>query len=255
VSGAAAVLACLFAASATHSPAEPPTDPWTVKAAAEDRDVVPRLGKALREGRRRVERFFGKPFAKPFEVEIFPARARFDEYFKQRWRVPRTQPWMVASGVADKLTVLSPRVWKTEAAEHDPDDGEHFQLFIAHEMVHVYHGQRNPTGDFDGMDDLGWLVEGLAVYVSGQLDHSHRDAARKAVAEGKAPAGLAGVWGGKYRYGVCGSMVRYVDERWGRKVLWDLLADAKPEAVLRRLGVSEKEFLRAWAEDVRKRSP
>src|SRR6516165_2607432 len=81
---------------------------------------------------------------------------------------------MVASGVADRMVILSPRVWKTQAAEHDPADAEHLRDLIAHELVHVYHGQHNPRPDFDGMDDSGWFVEGLAVYVSGQLERSHR---------------------------------------------------------------------------------
>src|SRR5262249_4104940 len=155
-------------------------------------------------------------------VEVFPHREQFDAYFKKRWQVPRTERWMVASGVHDKLTVLSPRVWKAEAVEHDPKDETHFRELIAHELVHVYHGQLNPTGDFDGMDDLGWFVEGLAVYVSGQLENAHRDAASQALAKGQAPVSLAKAWGGRYRYGVCGSMVRFVDERWGRQMLSDL---------------------------------
>jgi hypothetical protein len=210
-----------------------------------------RLSQALGEGQERIERFFGRPFKRPFEVEIFASRARFDDYFRKRWQVPKTEAWMVASGVADKLTILSPRVWKTEAAEHDPQDDKHYRELVAHELVHVYHGQHNPTGDFDGMDDLGWFVEGLAVYVSGQLDNSHRDAARQAIAKGKAPTSLAKAWSGKHRYGVCGSLVRYVDKRWGREELRALMAETKPDAALRRLGISEKDFLRAWADDVR----
>jgi hypothetical protein len=148
--------------------------------------------------------------------------------------------------VADTLTVLTPRVWKTEAAEHDPADAAHFRELVAHELVHVYHGQNNPTRDFDGMDDLGWLVEGLAVYVSGQLDHAHRDAARQAIATGKAPSSLATAWSGKHRYGVCGSMVRYIDRHYDRQTLQDLLKEVNQAGVLGRLKVSEKEFLQAW---------
>jgi hypothetical protein len=69
------------------------------------------------------------------------------------------------------------------------------------------------------MDDLVWLVEGLAVYVYGQLDHARRDAARQTIAAGKAPTSLAKAWSGGFRYGVCGSMVRSIDQRYGRKTL------------------------------------
>jgi hypothetical protein len=232
-------------------PAKAPEHLWRINADIEDMAQARRLSKALSEGQERIERFFGRPFKRAFEVEIFPSRARFDDYFRKRWQVPKTEAWMVASGVADKLTILSPRVWKTEAAEHDPQDDKHYRELVAHELVHVYHGQHNPTGDFDGMDDLGWFVEGLAVYVSGQLDNSHRDAARQAIAEGKAPTSLAKAWSGKHRYGVCGSLVRYVDKRWGRDELRVLMAETKPDEALRRLGISEKDFLRAWTEDVR----
>ncbi len=228
-----------------------PEPPWHITAAQADREVVPALEASLRLGRKRVEEFFGRPFAKAFDVEVFAGRAAFDAYFRKRWQLPRTERWMVALGVADKMAVLTPRVWKTEAVEHDPADREHFREIVAHELVHVYHGQHNPTGDFDGMDDLGWFVEGLAVYVSGQLDHGHRDAARKAVASGKDPKRLAKAWSGPYRYGVSGSMVRFIDRRYGRAMVWKLLAETKPDAVLGRLGLSEAEFLRAWRKSVR----
>jgi Peptidase of plants and bacteria len=153
---------------------------------------------------------------------------------------------MVASGVADRMVILSPRVWKTQAAEHDPADAEHIRELIAHELVHVYHGQHNPRPDFDGMDDSGWFVEGLAVYVSGQLERSHRTAARDALKVGKAPTRLADAWSGRYRYGVSGSMVEFVDKRYGRDVVKRLLAVVSNEEALKLLNTTEGEFLEAW---------
>jgi hypothetical protein len=201
--------------SAPASPDIVPKPAWTITASGTDRDLIPILEADLQAGRQRIETFFGRPFEKAFNVEVFPGRAEFDALFRKRWQVPRTERWMVACGVADKLAILTPRVWKSQAVEHDPGDRTHMKELLAHELVHVYHGQHNPTGDFEGMDDLGWFVEGLAVYVSGQLDHGQRDAARKAIAEGKAPTRLASAWSGKYRYGVCGSMVRFIDLRYG----------------------------------------
>ena len=126
---------------------------------------------------------------------------------------------------------------------------------VAHELVHVYHGQHNPTGDFEGMDDLGWFVEGLAVYVSGQLEHGHKHAAQNAIAKGKAPTQLARAWSGPFRYGVSGSMVRFIDKRYGRDMLWKLLPETKPDKVLNHLGLSEKDFLAAWRNAVTKDEP
>jgi hypothetical protein len=228
---------------------------WTIKADVADSDTAAVLDACLRSAQKRIESFFGHPFEKPFSVEIFPGRSKLDLYCKDRWQLPKTERWMVAMGVADKLVILTPRVWKTQAIEHNPGDPTHFQELVAHELVHVYHGQHNPTGDFTGMDDLGWLVEGLAVYVSRQLEHGHKDAARKAISSGKAPAVLAKAWSGPYRYGVSGSMVRFVDRRYGRRVLWQLLGETKPEGVLHRLNLSEEQFLQAWRDSVAKSPP
>jgi len=186
---------------------------------ASDESLVPDLRKDIHQGRDRIERFFGHPFDKPYTVEVFPDRKAFDTFFQKRWGIAHTERWMVAAGVADRLVLLSPRAWAKEADEHDASDRQHVREIITHEMVHVYHGQHNPSRDFDGMDDLGWFVEGLATYVSGQLELGHADDARKAIAEGKAPIHLADAWSGRYRYGVCGSMVQYVDSRYGREML------------------------------------
>lgn len=212
----------------------------------QEREAAESLRPYLRQGQQRVERFFGRPFEKTFVVEVLPDRAAFDAYFRTRWKVPRTQAWMVASGVADRLVILSPRVWKTQAVEHDPADAVHIRDLIAHELVHVYHGQHNPRPDFDGMDDSGWFVEGLAVYVSGQLERSHRTAARAALKAGKAPTRFADAWSGRYRYGVCGSMVEFVDQRYGRDVITQLLAVVSNDEALKRLRTREREFLQAW---------
>lgn len=212
------------------------------------------LRESLQKGQQRIEQFFGKGFPKSFSVEVFPSRERFDKYFQGRWKLPKTQSWMVASGVGDALTILSRDVWKTQASEHNPRDDEHYRELIAHEMVHVYHGQLNPTGDFDGMDDLGWLVEGMAVYASGQLDRSHRQAAVEAIRLGKAPASLATAWSGKYRYGVCGSLVRYVDQTWGRDKLLQLLKVTRSEDAMQLLGTTEAALLEGWTKSVKKQS-
>jgi hypothetical protein len=214
--------------------------------ADQDQNVIPSLKQHIEQGQQKVERFFRQPFQKTCEFEVFADRAAFDEYFRKRWKIPKTEPWMVAAGVADRLVILSPRVWKTQAAEHDPADTEHVRDLIAHELVHVYHGQHNPRPDFDGMDDSGWFVEGLAVYVSGQLERSHRTAARDALKAGQAPARLADAWSRRYRYGVSGSLVEFVDQCYGREVILKLLAVVSNAEALKLLHTTEAEFLAAW---------
>ena len=229
----------------TSSPTAQVTD-GKVIAQKIDSAVVSDLKDPLMKGRKRVEKFFGRPFARAFDVEIFADRSAFDSYFQKRWKVPKTESWMVAAGVADRFMILSPRVWKTQAVEHNPADAARVRDLIAHELVHVYHGQRNPTADFDGMDDLGWFVEGLAVYVSGQLSREHHGAAAEAIRAGREPHRLVDAWTGRYRYGVSGSMVEFIDQSWGRETIWRLLAVTKPDVALKLLGMTETQFLADW---------
>jgi hypothetical protein len=91
----------------------------------------------IRRGQQQVERFFSQPLKRAFEVEVLPDRAAFDHYFHKRWKVAKTEAWMVASGVADRMVILSPRMRKAQAAEHDPADVEHLRELITHEWVHV----------------------------------------------------------------------------------------------------------------------
>jgi hypothetical protein len=213
---------------------------------AEDVETGRALRPTLLGGVRRIERFLGAPFPKPFIVEILPSRAAFDERLNRELGGEAPQRWMVAMGLSGGVVLLSPRLWKTDADEHDGSDRDHVRDILLHELVHVHHAQRNPSRDFEGMDDLGWFVEGLAVYASGQLTGSHRTAAAKAIAEGKAPVSLAAAWSGKFRYGVCGSMVEYIDKRFGRKALIGLLGATRPVTALNQLRVTEAGFLSDW---------
>ncbi len=238
-------------------PAEPPGDsppkkpPWTIKGLDSKSADFSIVMEALNRGRLRIEKFFGRPFPKPFIVEVFPSRADFDQYMQQRWKIPKTSSWMVASGVADTLTLLDRSVWKTQASEHDPSSDDHLRELIAHELVHVYHGQHNPIPDFEGMDELGWWVEGLAVYVSGQLEGSHRQAAREAIRAGQAPKTLAKAWSGRYRYGVSGSIARYIDQRYGREKTRELLKVVNQQQALEALHTTEAALLEDWVNHVK----
>jgi len=84
------------------------------------------------------------------------------------------------------------------------------------------------------------------VLASGQLDAEHKNAARDAIAAGRAPTKLAEAWSGRWRYGVSGSLVAYVDRTWGRRVVVAMLADTTQARLLSRLGVDEKTLLDRW---------
>ena len=217
-----------------------------------DEPLRPALERVISDGIKLNESFFGKPYPKTVVANVYPSRAALDKIFHDRWGVEKTEPWMVAAGVAEGIFLLSPRVWKTEALEHNPDDEGHVRRILAHELTHVYHGQLSPSHDFDGMDDLGWLAEGLATYVSGQLDEEHKGEDGEALAKGKAPASLATAWSGRYRYAVSGSLVRYVDQRYGRQKLIELLSFTKQDEVLRALRTTEPQLLQDWEASVRR---
>jgi hypothetical protein len=197
------------------------------------------------DGRRRIEAFFGEPFAAPVSVLVAADRAAFDRALPAAWGIAPSQCWMVGVGVADSLYLLSPSAWSHDACDHSGDAAE-VQGVITHELTHAFHGQHNQTRDFTGMDDAGWFVEGLAVVVSGQLDAGHPDDARAAIAANAAPTSLASAWSGRYRYGVCGSMVRYIDVTYGRRTLIALLSATTNVQILTALHLSEAEFLSRW---------
>lgn len=221
---------------------------FTVEYRRADSAAAASIAAALVRGRPTIETFFGAPFRARYVVRVYPDRASLTEHWAAAWGVPglKTECWMVASGVAGELAVLSTRAWATEACEHDPAETGATDRLLWHEQVHVYHGQANPRPNFDGLDDLGWFIEGLAVLASRQLATEHRSAARAAVEAGKAPAALATAWSGRWRYGVAGSLVEYVDRLKGRRTVVAMLADTSNAALLARVGLGEADLLSRW---------
>jgi hypothetical protein len=118
---------------------------------------------------------------------------------------------MVASGIATKLDVISPKMWDTEACEHYYSDNQKTQRLITHELVHVYHGQWNQSPDFSNVEGIDWFVEGLATYASGQCDEQRIADVKKAITENKVPSSLDNFWTGKNKYGLSGSVVQFID--------------------------------------------
>jgi hypothetical protein len=221
-------------------------DGGTLRFVEADRETADSLRPLLDAGRRAVEAYFGAPFPDPVAVTLAPDRAAFTAVLNTEWGIPETQCWMVGTGVADFLVILSPRDWRAEACEHDPADTRHVQDIVTHELTHVYHGQRNPTRDFEGADEVGWFAEGLAVLVAGQLARGRMSDPREAVRAGAVPARLADAWSGRYRYGVSGSLVSYIEATWGRDAVRDLLAVTTQAQLLARLGVTEQQLLDRW---------
>jgi hypothetical protein len=244
------------------SSGSPDSSPWLLNSdtsrvlhyTAEDSLLVEQFKAQTRQAQTEIAHFFDTAWSHSFDIYLFPNRAALDRQWQQDWQAPdfHSECWMVASGVGHRLDLLSPRVWNTEACEHDPSDSLELPKLLAHELTHVFHGQHSPVPTFDGLDSIGWFVEGLAVLVSGQLDSVRQAKAEEAVQSGLVPASLNTMWSGRYRYAVCGSLVKYVDQTYGRATIRRLLACTTQNQILTVLGLSAEELIDRWKSDIRK---
>lgn len=221
---------------------------FTLHCSTEDTAVLPAVGRLVERGQKQIESFFGRPFPQRFEVWIYPDRAMLDRRWQEDWKDTsfHSACWMVASGVGAKLDLLSPRVWSEQACEHTYSDTAAVYKLLAHELVHVYHGQFCRKPDFEGMDVLGWWVEGLATLASGQLDSARLARVRTLVRAGKAPAHLADFWSGPNRYGLAGSVIASLDAAQGRKTMFSLLPLTTDAELFEALKADEPGILAAW---------
>lgn len=202
----------------------------------------------LYQGQKVIEGFFNKGFENKFDVYVFSERDSLDKQWQKDWNMPgfKSECWMVASGIAHRLDILSPRIWKTQACEHDNNDTIATKKLIIHELVHVFHGQNNPSPTFENIENIDWFVEGLAVYVSGQLDEVRLKRAKSYILDKGAPIKLADIWNGEHKYGFAGSIVKFIDDKYGREVLVKLISYTKLTEILNTLNISEKELMKEW---------
>jgi hypothetical protein len=219
--------------------------PFRIVAPDVEPTIVAEIEADLAWAESRIESLLG-PFPDTVSVRIFADRAGFSAGLRDAWGIPETACWMVGAADDFHLYLLSPGVWEDEACEHDPTDAEHRRLLVTHETVHVYHGQVNPSEDVGLLEEIGWFVEGLATWASGQLETAHAGRAAEAIAAGEAPAELAEAWSGPYRYGVSGSLVAWIDDHWGREAVREALAFTSWDEFEARLGMTEPEFLAGW---------
>lgn len=213
-----------------------------------DRNNIKVYNKLIINGIISVKSFFNSSDVSDFDVYIHPDRQSLDSTWQKDWNVPgfRSECWMVASGIASRLDVISPKKWDSEACEHIYEDATKTQQIITHEVVHVYHGQFNNSPDFSNVEGIDWFVEGLATYASGQCDSVKIAEVRQAVSDNSVPESLEKVWTGKLRYGLSGTVVMYIDNRYGRTELKKLLQFNKKSGILESLKTTEQELLTGW---------
>jgi len=219
--------------------------PFRVSGPGVSEAVVVNVSADLEWAEDRIAAMLG-PFPDTVSVQIFAHREGFTVALREAWGIPETACWMVGAADDHSLFLLSPGVWEAEACEHDPEDEEHRRLLVTHEAVHVFHGQVNPSDDVGLLEELGWFIEGLATYISGQLEGAHAGRAAKAFAVDEGPRELSEAWSGPYRYGVAGSLVAYVDDRWGRETLRAALEVTTQHELLTLLGTTEADLLADW---------
>jgi hypothetical protein len=222
---------------------------YTIHYTSEDGDkIVNSIEMFLRSGFDHISGFFKQPFASPFDVYIFPSREKLDLQWQKDWgdTTFRSQCWMVASGVGHRLDILSPNAWAKQACDHSANDTAEIRRVTWHELTHVFHGQYNPDHTFSSVEKLDWLVEGVATYVSGQLDGKRLHRVKQMINENKVPSSLDDFWKGQEKYGLSGSIVAFIDKKYGRDKLFGLLNETRKETVLRSLAISESGLIGEW---------
>jgi hypothetical protein len=202
----------------------------------------------IESGINTVQTFFKASFKNKFGIFIHPERQSLDTQWGKDWHIKdfKSECWMVASGVASRLDILSPGFWDKEACEHSFSDKIKTQQLITHELVHVFHGQENLSPDFSDVTGIDWFVEGLATYASGQCDSVRINEVRKALSKNEIPLSLDSFWTGKLKYGLSGSMVMYIDNKFGRIKLSGLLKFNIKTELLDSLKITENELLAGW---------
>lgn len=202
----------------------------------------------IEAGKKTVEEFFQGPYDNDFSIYIHPSRISLDSTWQKDWNMPgfKSQCWMVASGVSSQLDIISPKKWDSLACEHSYSNSIKTQQLIAHELVHVYHGQQNKSPDFSDISGIDWFVEGLAVYASGQCDTERIADVKNAVSENNIPENLSDFWTGKLKYGLSGTVVMFLDKKYGREMLISLLRFNDIKDITSQLNTSEEEILKDW---------
>ena len=201
----------------------------------------------IETGLTHVEARFARQYRQPFVARVYPAREPMIERWREAWSQPNFQSacWMVvAAGWATELDVLSPRVWSTEACGHDGSNDTHVRLIVAHELVHVLHGQHN--GAYGQLQsNAPWLPEGLAVFASGQWEAEYAVAARRA-ARDFSPTSMQELWQSAAGYGLAGSVIAFIAQRPSSGGVSPLLEARTWQDALRIAGLDEATLLAEW---------
>jgi hypothetical protein len=159
---------------------------------ASDKTSIKEYNILIKAGCDTVQSFFRQSFPHNFDVFIYADRKALDSAWEKDWKTPgfKSECWMVASGVARKIDILSPMRWDLQSCEHSYQDKKATAQLISHELFHVFHGQFNTSPDFSDTENIDWFVEGLANYASGQFTPSRIREVKEAILHKEIPPGL-----------------------------------------------------------------
>lgn len=208
----------------------------------------------LDKGIKNVEAFFHDTYSKRFDVFIQPDRASFDQAYQNIYKQPgfRSECWLVAIGDGHRISIIAPRTWDKEPCTSrytDYADRAKTQKLITHELVHVFHGQRNADPDLTGKNGSDWFIEGLAFYASGQLGAQEITAVKQTIHKNKVPAtldALSNYPDVNLRYELWGSLTQYIDQHYGRAKLQSLLVYNQRQQLLATLKTNEQQLISDW---------
>lgn len=204
------------------------------------------------DGKEHIEKTFGHPFIGSITIYLFNSRNSLDKAFQTEWNMPefKTQCWMVASGISDKIYLLSPAVWEKEACEHNPNDLNKMKKLFIHELVHSYHAQYNPNKNMEGFSEMSWFVEGLAVFVSGQFEDDEKQRVKDLNSNNELPVQLSQFWKGKNRYVVSGSIINYLFDKYGVETIFECLKFQSTTKILNYLDTTEEKLILEWKKSI-----
>lgn len=212
--------------------------------------AVNQIRKYVASGLKQCTRSLNREFTGQVDVYLFPSRKMLDQQWQSAWNMPSfvSECWMVGSGVQSRLDLLSPSVWDSFACEHDPKNESEIKRLVHHELVHILHSDYNLSPSFEDINNIDWFVEGLATFISGQLDSERLIRTIKYVRETDGPNELSMLWKGNNRYGLAGSMIAYIDAKYGREMLSELMRYNDVNDILDKLEVTEEDLISRWKE-------
>ena len=112
-------------------------------------------------------------------------------------------------------------------------------------FFHTRTWQRMHGGE-DG--ETAFVKDSAGQVVKSKLDEKRLQRIRQLVRDGKTPITLDDFWKGQEKYGLSGSIVAFIDKKYGREKLFGLLKLINKQDTLNSLGLSEEQLLKEWRE-------